>query len=88
MAIRNSDGNKHGDIFTLTMILKNLSFGKANKYIHDVLNLKYSYNKIVDSGEKKDPLAIFKKVKRQRYTIDRDIPVYDDSCMKEYINLP
>ena len=87
VTIRNSDGSKHGDIFTLVMTLKNISFGKANKYIHNVLGLKYSYNK-TDKEEKNDPLAIFKKIKRKRYVIDKDVPVYDDSCMSEYIDLP
>ena len=87
VTIRNSDGSKRGDIFTLVMTLKNMSFGKANKYLHNVLGLKYSYNK-TDKDDKKDPLAIFKKIKRKRYVIDKDVPIYDDSCMKEYIDLP
>lgn len=86
--IRNSEGNKHGDIFTLVMIIKGLSFGKANKYLHNILGLKYSYSKNNDQKDKKDPLAIFKRVKRQRYIINKDIPIYDDSCMKEYVDLP
>lgn len=86
-AIRSADGNKRGDIFTLVMAVKGISFGKSNKYIHEVLGLKYTYSS--NSKEvKNDPLAIFKKVKRKRYTIDKDIPVYDDSCMKEYVDLP
>lgn len=88
VAIRRSEENKHGDIFTLVMIIKNISFGKANKFIHNILGLKYSYSKNNDKNDKKDPLAIFKRVKRQRYVIDKDIPIYDDSCMREYINLP
>lgn len=87
-SIRNSDGNKRGDIFTLVMTIKNISFGKANKHIHNVLGLKYSYSKTDKKEDNKDPLAIFKKVKRHKYTIDTDIPVYDDSCMKEYVDLP
>lgn len=90
LIIRNSEGSKCGDIFTLVMILKNISFGKANKYIHKILGIKYSFNKKQDNdnGNVKDPLEIFKKVKRQRHILDKDIPIYDDSCMKEYINLP
>ena len=87
VTIRNSDGSKRGDIFTLVMTLKNISFGKANKFIHSTLGLKYSYNKN-DKEEKSDPLAIFKKIKRKRYVIDKDVPIYDDSCMTEYIDLP
>lgn len=88
VAIRSSEENKRGDIFTLVMTIKGISFGKANKYLHNILGLKYSYSKSDNKDNKKDPLAIFKKVKRQRYTIDKDVPVYDDSCMKEYTDLP
>lgn len=87
VTIRSSEENRHGDIFTLVMTIKNISFGKANKYIHKTLDLNYAYSK--DEKENKyDPLAIFKKVKRQRYMIDKDIPIYDETCMKEYIDLP
>lgn len=70
------------------MTLKNISFGKANKFIHETLGLKYSYNKNKDDSGKPDPLAVFKKVKRRKYVIDKDVPTYDDSFMKEYIDLP
>lgn len=86
--IRNSEGSKQGDIFTLVMMIKNISFGKANRYIHELLGLKYSYSKTDRKGEINDPLAIFKKVKRRKHIIDTDVLVYDDSCMKEYVNLP
>ena len=88
VAIRSSEINEHGDIYTLVMSIKNISFGKAVKYLHEILGLKYSYQKNNDKDNKKDPLAIFKKVKRQRYIIDKDIPIYDNSCIKEYVPLP
>lgn len=69
------------------MQLKQLSFGKSVKYIHDILKIKNSYrNK--NKQDRVDPLQIFKKVKRKRYVIDKDIPIYDESCMREYIDLP
>ena len=46
------------------------------------------YGKNNKDDNKKDPLAIFKKIKRQKYTINKDIQIYDDSCMKEYTDLP
>ena len=88
IAIRSADENKHGDIFTLVMSIKKCSFGKANKYLHSVLGLQYSYKKDDKQEDKIDPLAIFKKIKRQRYLVDRDVPIYDESCMKEYTDLP
>lgn len=88
-AIRNKDGSKIGDIFTLIMEIDNVSFGKANRIVHEILGLKYKFDKTSNIEEtKNDPLQIFKKVKRHRYTIDKDIPTYDESCIKEYINLP
>lgn len=88
IAIRSSDQNAHGDIFTLVMTLKNMSFGQANKYIHSILGLKYSFKRNEKENVTKDPLAIFKKVKRTKRIINKDVPLYDDSCLKEYINLP
>lgn len=86
--IRNSEGNKNGDIFTLVMIIKNISFGEANKYIHHILGLKYIYSSKKNNEEKYDPLRIFKKIKKKRRSSNVDIPIYDESCMKEYIDLP
>lgn len=87
VAIRNKDGQKFGDIFTLVMNIKGVSFGKANKYIHNVLGLKYEFSSKKDDADKVDPLSIFKRVKRQRCVLDKDIPIYDDSCIKEYVPL-
>lgn len=87
VAIRSSEENKHGDIFTLVMTIKKISFGKANKYLHKILGLKYSFENKKEIT-KRDPLAIFKKIKRRKYTIDKDVPVYDDSILKEYVDLP
>ena len=87
VAIRSSEANKHGDIFTLVMTIKKISFGKANKYLHNILGLQYQFNSKAEIS-KKDPLAIFKKIKRRKYTIDKEIPVYDDSILKEYVDLP
>lgn len=89
VAIRNSEGNKIGDIFTLVMTIKNISFGKSNIYIHDVLGIKYEYNKNNKVEIKKDPLSVFKKIKRKKHILSNDdIEIYDSSCMKEYINMP
>lgn len=86
-AIRSSEKNEYGDIFTLTMAIKGFGFGKANKYLHNILNLRYSYTNNKQE-EKNDPLSVFKKIKRKKHIIDQDIPIYDSSCMKEYTDLP
>ena len=43
-AIRTSEGEKQGDIFTLVMNVLNISFGKAIKLIHSYLGLQYKYS--------------------------------------------
>lgn len=90
VAIRTENGSVLGDIFTLVMEIKNISFGKANKFIHKILGLKYEFKtkKSKEDIEKKDPLQIFKKVKRHKHIVNKDIPVYDNGCLKEYIKLP
>lgn len=88
-AIRSSDGNKSGDIFTLVMNIKGCNFGQANKYLHQVLGIKYEYGKNKKEEIKSDPLQVFKKVKRKKHYIDmNDIKTYDDSFLKEYVSLP
>ena len=79
-----------GDIFTLVMHVRNCSFVQSNKYLHNLLGLDFKNNKVKQKETKKeDPLEIFKKVKRKRYTINKDdIEIYDDNLIKEYIQLP
>lgn len=98
IAIRTSEGNTYGDIFTLVMKLKNISFGKANKYIHKLLGLKYSYTKnntenitLGADNNNKDPLYLFKKIRRESYVgymFNKDIQIYDNSILEEYSSLP
>lgn len=77
-----------GDIATLVMTIKNISFPKANKYLHELFGLKYTFKKQDKEEEKIDPLAIFKRVKRKRYTVNLDdIEIYDEDIIKEYIPL-
>lgn len=78
-----------GDIFTLVMDIKKISFPKAVKYIHEILGLKYEYKKNKKEDIKRNPLEIFEKVKRPTYVINKDeLEIYDDSILKEYIPLP
>ena len=87
-AINSSDITAMGDIFILVMKLQNVTFGKANKIIHQYLGIKYQYKKKETDEEKQDILDIFKKVKKSKCVVNRDIEVYDDSILKEYVNLP
>lgn len=72
------------------MELKHCSFGEANKYLHKILGLRFSYTKPKTNQCKpdNDPLYFFKKVKRKRTVVNEDAPVYDETCLKEYTNLP
>ena len=54
---------KSGDIFTVVMDYKNISFPRANKYLHDFLGLKFTFtgkDEVVKKG--KSPLDIFMKI--------------------------
>jgi len=84
-----SDGKIiRGDIFTLVMDIKNISFFKSIQYLHNILNLKYTKSKNVNKNQEKiDPLYIFKKVKKRRYNVN-DLEVYDESIIKDYTHLP
>jgi len=86
-AINSSDVNAMGDIFVLIMKLQDVSFGKANKIMHQYLGLNYKYEK-KKVEEKQDILDVFKKVKKTRCIVNKDIEVYDESILKEYVNLP
>jgi len=88
-AIRTSDTSEMGDIYTLVMKIKDVAFGQAVKYIHEVLGLKYSrYNKQVKEPKQQCPLDIFRKVKKKKFVINQDeIPVYDERIIREYVPL-
>ncbi len=79
-----------GDIITLVMDIKNISFPKANKYLHKLLRLEYTYIKNDEQQKEKiDPLYIFKKVKKKRFVVNTDdVDIYDEGIIKEYIPLP
>jgi len=78
-----------GDLLTLVMTIKNISFPEANKYLHKLLGLEYKFKIKEDKSDKKDPLNVFKKVKRKRCVVNLDdIELYDEGIIKEYIPLP
>lgn len=77
-----------GDLFTLTMYLKKLSFPKSIKYLHEVLGLKYTIYKkdSKDDVKKENPLDIFNKVKpKKRYVVDvNDLEIGNEELIKDY----
>lgn len=80
-------GNLQGDIFTLVMELKGVDFARANKYIHDILGMEYSYKPKAKVEAKKTPLDIFKKARgrvKKKVNVG-DIPLHDFSQGFEYM---
>lgn len=88
-AIRSDDINARGDIFVLITELKKVTFGKANKLMHDYLGLEYKpFTKNKKIKDKPDILDVFKRVKHNRFIVNNDVPVYDESILREYSDLP
>jgi DNA primase len=76
-----------GNFITLIMTIKDISFVEANKYLHKLFGLKHQYNNKKQKKEinKKDPLEIFKKIKRRRNKVDiNDIEIYNSTIIEEY----
>lgn len=87
-SIRTSDGDKFGDIFFLVMELENCGFGEANKILHRLFGFQYSYKPKKEEQPKRDPLEIFRKVKRKRYRVNKELPIYQDELLREYVPMP
>ncbi|HEY8889819.1 MAG TPA: DNA primase [Clostridium sp.] len=89
--IYQSDSNIiKGNIFTLCQTIKDISFSEANRYLHNLFGLEYKFEyKKKDDKEFKDPLEIFKKVKKRRYHYDIDnLDVIHEDCLSEYMPYP
>ncbi len=67
-----------------------MSFYEANKYIHDLFGFEHKFeHKKKDVKEFKDPLEIFKKVKKKKYSCDvSNLEIYTDEMLKEYVPYP
>jgi DNA primase len=77
-----------GDIFTLVMQLKDCSFKKAIKFVHEVLNIPYTIFSKPKEEEKKDILQIFKKMTKNQNHYSNQLKIYDEKMLNKYINLP
>lgn len=87
-AVNSSELNCTGDIFVLMMTLQNVSFGKANKLLHEYLSLEYSYSKQKQDKNVYDVLDVFKRIKTKTCIVNRENEIYDESILKEYVDLP
>lgn len=90
--VSSKKNKKAGDIFTLIMDIKGISFNKSIRYIHKLLGLKYTGIKIKDNSEnnkKIDILKIFKNVcKSENNDYFEPIKVIEEDITQEYIRCP
>ncbi|WP_243108736.1 DNA primase [Clostridium rectalis] len=78
-----------GDIFTLVMHIKDIDFPQANKELHKILGLKFTFSIKEKKEEKKDILKIFKKAKDNHISYeDEKIEIYHNDFCREFIDLP
>lgn len=87
-AVNSSDLNFTGDIFVLVMELNKITFGKANKLVHEYLGLNYSFKTNKKEANVPDVLDVFKKIRRISCVVNKDVEIYDDNILKEYTPLP
>lgn len=77
--------NEQSDLITLVQYNKNLSFTEAIKYLHSILGIKFTYKKEPKKEEKIDPLAIFKRVKTRKKTVDvTEIEVLNEEILNDF----
>lgn len=69
------------DLITLVQYNKNYTLSESIKFLHKLLDLKFTYKKDEIKKDKIDPLAIFKKVKGKRKSVN----VFDVETLKEEI---
>lgn len=79
-----------GDIFVLTMDIKNVTFPQSIKEIHKVLGLEYTRQfNTKQKDTKADILSVFKKAKRVigDYT-NEELEIYHEDICKEFTHIP
>ena len=79
------------DIIDLIQYITNKNFVDSLKYLHSILNLKFTYKKIPEKTEKRyDPLGVFKRIldksKRCRVNVS-DIHMLDKELINDYVPL-
>ena len=85
-----SEETKSGDIITLVMDIKEISFPKAIKYIHKILELKYiPFKQNKEDKPKFDLLRIFKKASGEyKDYSDEGLKILEEDITREYIKYP
>jgi hypothetical protein len=72
----------NGDIFTLCMSIKGIEFYEANRYIHQILGLKFIWQK---EEKKANPLDIFRNIRSRRKFNVKDIEFYDEDIITDFL---
>lgn len=79
----------NADIITLVEYNQNISFLEAIKYLHNLFDLEYKWQKKSNKKDKqlenKDPLYIFKKIRSKTYIDVADINILSDELLNDYI---
>lgn len=74
-----------GNIITLTMNINNCNFISAIKFLHNILNLRYSFTKQKKEKDKKSPIDIFNKVIKHKKKYKTEIKIYENDILNCYI---
>lgn len=89
IAVNSSGLSFTGDIFMLIMRIKNVTFGRANKLIHEYLGLKYSFSqKAIEEELTSDILDVFTRHKGRTYCGNKCVETYGADICDEYTMLP
>lgn len=87
---RQNEFDEKSDLISLVEYNKNLSFPNAVKYLHKILNLKYTFKQPKKkTKEIKDPLQIFKRITLgyNKLINVEDIDVLDEEILDDYSSL-
>ena len=86
---RNVDYADNKDLISLIESSKKIGFISAVKWLHKVLNLSFDYKSLKKrpiEEQKKDPLEIFKKIKRHRKRcVVNDFDILDENILNDYL---
>lgn len=77
------------DIFDLVQYIKKCNFVEAVKYLHEILDIEYMpYKKQEKKEEKRDPLAIFKRIRNRKKKLDvSEIHMIREEAVNDFVPL-
>lgn len=82
------EGKIGGDIFTLIMHIKEISFPQTIRYVHKLLNLEYKiYGEIVNAQPKNHILSMFRNIRKETKSVTSsqyDFNTYPENILNKY----